>query len=106
MTLLLNIVIILAGFRLAFCVSPRGALFTGVFVGLALGALGSGFFARSTGQILLDLGSCLAGSVPVFVLANRFDGILAYLIIVPLGFFLLLAGGPIKVVLIMMNTGI
>jgi len=98
-----NILIIIAGFYLAFRVSLRGALFTGLFVGAALALLRSFAPADPEAGLLTIFASRILGAVPVYMLANHFDGILAFLLIVPIGFLLLLAGGPIDIAFMFME---
>ena len=95
--------IIIAGFYLAFRVSLRGAFFTGLLVGTALAVLSSFAPADPEVGLLTIFASRILGAVPVYMLANRFEGILAFLLIVPIGFLLLLAGGPIECALMSMK---
>jgi len=91
-----NIVIIIAGFYLAFRVSLRGAFFTGLAIGVALALLESLSPSNPDVGLLTIFASRILGAVPVYMLANHCEGILAFLLIVPLGFLLILAGGPIE----------
>lgn len=97
MTFTLNLVIIVSGFYLAFRVSSlRSAAIVAVGIGAALSILAAlAPHDRATGLFTI-IASRLLGAFLVYLPANRFDGILAFLMIVPLGVLLLLAGGPIE----------
>ena len=99
-----NVAIIIAGFYIAIRVSPRGAFFTGLGLGMVLGLLESLAPANPELGVITIFASRILGAVPTYMLINRFDGVLAFLVIVPLGFLLLLAGGPIELVLILFES--
>lgn len=90
--------IIVAGFYIALRTSPRGAILTGVVVGLALALFERILPTDPNAWFLTACASRVLGAVIAYVLANRFDSILGFLLTVPLGFVLILAGGPIELV--------
>jgi hypothetical protein len=99
----INMVVILAGFYLTFRVSLKGAFFAGLFVGCGLALLESLCCSNSGVEILINFASYLSAAVFVYMLTNYFDGILGFLLFAPAGFLLLLAGGPIKLVMLFMD---
>jgi predicted membrane-bound mannosyltransferase len=98
MTLPFNIVIIIAGFYLAFRTSLRGSIMTGIIVGVAMATLAALDQTGEARPIVLIFASRIIGGAIVYPLANQFQAPLALCVIVPLGLLLLLAGGPIDAV--------
>ena len=103
MTLPFNIVIVIAGFSLAMRTSLRGSIWTGVIVGVAMATLATLATTTASTSIGVVFASFILGGLLVYPLANHFQGLFALVVIVPLGLLLLLAGGPIKLFLMLME---
>ncbi len=91
-----TIAVIVGCFYLSIRVSLRGAFLTGIVLGVLLTVIELLSPADPSQNVLLSGLSRLLGSVPACLLLNRFDGILGFLVILPIAIILLLAGGPIE----------
>ena len=91
----MSIVIVIGGFLWALrSATVKGALLAGLVVGIALGTLL--VLERDAGNApLLVYASCLLGTVPVLWAVHSVRGIASRILLIGIGGYVLLEGGPI-----------